>query len=374
MEQTSGLDLLLSLGANLSGGLFLIVLYAVVRHFLRDARGARQDLEAERRAAQLEHEQRVTRLFPETRSLSEASRVRLDTLTDEFSVVEMLAFGQRAFQLQHGGGAMPATEGAIETLRAGPQPDQIEGVLPLSARLVSAEQSPPWRTIELELSCVQRIRIAGEQGLFHLSERWRMRLSSGRPLPGPDALTEPERAGWEILSVPLRERTRLDRLPPQLPPWGDPERRTPSAPHLEQRRAALVEGLSPSVADLEAHAGALALAALDGGAARFIDPLDAQLASEASTRALLGVTLHIEDLRVEAVAVVDAAMDARWRWFLARVELAAFRWLEPSGARPSAEERGVLLIGLARAADDPDGGWSGFGLWPGEKVPYGEAP
>ena len=228
MEQTSGLDLLLSLGANLSGGLFLIVLYAVVRHFLRDARGARQDLEAERRAAQLEHEQRVTRLFPETRSLSEASRVRLDTLTDEFSVVEMLAFGQRAFQLQHSGGAMPATEGAVETLRAGPQPDQIEGVLPLSARLVSAEQSPPWRTIELELSCVQRIRIAGEQGLFHLSERWRMRLPSGRPLPGPDALTEPERAGWEILSVPLRERTRLDRLPPQLPPWGDPERRTPS--------------------------------------------------------------------------------------------------------------------------------------------------
>ena len=373
MEPLSGLDLVLNFLTNLYGPALMFVGYAFVRRLVREARNSGRDVEAEQRTARLEHEQRVTRLFPETASLSQASRVRLGTLGDGFSVVEMLAFGQRAFRVMHGGGAMPATEGALETLRGGPQPDEIEGVLPLGTRLISAEQSGPWRTIEIEISGVQQIRIHGEEGLFHLVERWRMRLPSDAPMPSPAELLEPERAHWEILSVPLRERTRLDRLPPQLPVWGDPELRTDGAPRLDARRARLVEGLHASASDLEAHAGALCLAALDGGAARLLDPLDTQLASERAVWALRGCAPRSEDLRVETVALVDAVIDARWRWFIARIELSGRRWLEPGGAAPSDEERGVLLIGLARPADDMSGPWSAFTLWPGERLRPGAA-
>lgn len=369
METLDGAERLWSVLSSAGAlGIIAMVALRVVGRMLRDAQRSRADLEQESRAARLEHEQRVNRLFPGTRSLAEASRVRLGTLGDPFCTVEMLAFGQRAFRHAHQGGSLPMTEGAAETLRSGPAVDTLEDVLPLSARLVSAEQSGAWRTVELELEGVELARIAGELAITHVIERWRLRCPSDAPLPDAEALADPERSGWELQSLPLRERTRLDRLPPRLPPWGDPDRRGSVADLLAEKRARLVEGLDPSLTDLEAHAGALTLAALDGGAARFIDPLDTQLASEATLRTLRGLNLRLEDLRVESVAILEATMDARWRWYLARVEVAGRRWLEGVGAPPVLEDRGALIIGLVRPLSQTEGGWSAFGLWPGERA------
>ena len=366
MESTSWVDVILRIASEL-GGMALLAVGAMmaVRRFLRSTRDAVLDQENDRRISRLEHEQRVARLFPGTRSLEEASRVRLDTLGDGFCPVEVLAQAQRLFLAHLRGEPIHATEGARETLAAGASPAEVLEVLPLHSRLLSAEQSGDWRTVEIELEGARYANVGGEPTLTHERARWRLRCPSDRPLAAPD---EADDGGWQLQSVPLQERTRLDRQPPRLEPWGDVEARAERADRLTERRAAVVDGLSVAAADLESQAGALVLAALEEGGAGAIEPLASQLRGRARLGELRGPQERRADLAIESVAVLDVHMDARWRTALARVELRGRRWLEPGELRPVLEASGVVIVAMARRREQMESGWSAYGLWPGDRV------
>lgn len=351
-------------------------LSALIGHLI-SGRGGLDEALADRRATSWARQARIAERLPGTVPLGAIPRVRPELLDPAFSEPAMLAFVQRLMERVyldlHAGRPLcvSITEGARESLAAGPRLAALSEVLPGQARLLATDRSPEWRTVDVEITGVLLERREGQVLPWRQSDLWRLRLRADLPLPDDEQLTalEPATSLWEILAVLDHERVRLDLRPPELPPWGPLSAPPEPGGDLEAQRALLLESLPLEARDLETWARTLTRALLEGPADQAekvaMEPLSRALGGALAAESLCGRTLKVEELIVVQAIILDLRPHPAGLLWTAHLVVEARRWLEDAagnaliGSRDH-PQRGALELRVAWAGD----GWLAWELRP----------